>query len=99
MFPVSECPSEQTNLLGRVGEYQAGAVSRWEDCGRRCGEKASCQFWVWSSPRAGRPGTCALLDGFGTKIFDPKAVAGRWDCKHQSRVRAGYTVTQLQGYF
>ena len=59
-------------------------MSRWEDCGRRCGEKASCQFWVWSSPRAGRPGTCALLDGFGTKIFDPKAVAGRWDCKYQS---------------
>ena len=71
-------------------------MSRWEDCGSLCAEKNSCQFWVWSSPRAGRAGTCALLDGFGTRMFDPKAVAGRADCRGQQgwanilRLQAGY---------
>ena len=28
------------------------------------------------------------MDSFSTKIYDPKTVAGRWDCKQQSNVQA-----------
>ena len=80
---LSDRPSESTNLLARAGEHQAGAVTSWAECSRRCSEKASCQYWVWTSHRAGSRGGCALMDSFSTKIYDPKTVAGRWDCKYQ----------------
>jgi len=82
-----DCPSSSTNLLARTGEHQAGTVTSWEECSRRCSEKASCQYWVWSTQRTGSSGGCTLMDSFSTKIYDPKTVAGRWDCKQQSSSR------------
>ena len=75
-----------TNLQLRQNADLLTKVSSWQECARKCAEKASCQNWVWNHERPGIYAlNCALMDGFGQKISDPNSVAGRWDCNYKGK--------------
>ena len=81
------CPEENLNLNLRRNAEVVNSISSWEQCSKRCSEKASCQYWVWDTRKVGPgAGSCALMEGFGSKVFDSNAVTGRWDCKYKGRV-------------